>query len=74
MHVEFYGAAGGVTGSLHRVVVGETEVLLDCGMFQGHRAEANRLNRELPAWAPRAHALALSHAHIDHSGSIPTLV
>ena len=74
MYVEFYGAAGEVTGSLHRVQVGDSTIALDCGLFQGHRAQSNRLNRELPRWAVDAHALVLSHAHIDHSGNIPGLV
>lgn len=74
MHLQFHGAADGVTGSLHRVHVDGVDVLLDCGLFQGHRAEANRLNREVPDWAVKAHCLVLSHAHLDHSGNIPTLV
>ena len=74
MHLEFYGAAGGVTGSLHRVHANGHDVLLDCGLFQGHRAESNRLNRQVPAWASKAHALVLSHAHLDHSGNLPSLV
>lgn len=74
MHLEFHGAADEVTGSLHRLHVGDVDVLLDCGLFQGHRAEANRNNREVPSWALAAHALVLSHAHLDHSGNIPTLV
>ncbi|MFI5308079.1 MAG: MBL fold metallo-hydrolase RNA specificity domain-containing protein [Polyangiales bacterium] len=74
MYLELCGAAEGVTGSLHRVHVGDADVLLDCGLFQGHRAEANRINRELPDWASEASALVLSHAHLDHSGAIPTLV
>lgn len=74
MYLQFHGAADGVTGSLHRVRANKADVLLDCGLFQGHRAEANRINRELPKWATTAHALILSHAHLDHSGNIPTLV
>lgn len=74
MKLEFHGAAGEVTGSLHRLVVGDTTIALDCGMFQGHRAEANAKNRELPGWARQAHAVVLSHAHLDHSGNLPTLV
>ena len=74
MHLEFYGAAEEVTGSLHRVHINNMDVLLDCGLFQGHRAEANRLNRETPRWASEAACLVLSHAHIDHSGNIPSLV
>ena len=74
MYLEFYGAADTVTGSLHRIHVGGLDVLLDCGLFQGRRAESNRRNRELPPWAVDAHALVLSHAHLDHSGNIPSLV
>lgn len=74
MYIEFHGAADQVTGSLHRVHVNGQDIILDCGLFQGHRAEANRLNRELPKWAASAHALILSHAHLDHSGNIPTLI
>jgi metallo-beta-lactamase family protein len=74
MHLEFHGAADEVTGSLHRLHVGGLDIALDCGLFQGHRAEANRNNREVPQWALSAHALVLSHAHLDHSGNIPTLV
>lgn len=74
MFIEFHGAANQVTGSLHRVHVYGEDILLDCGLFQGHREEANRLNREIPKWAASAHSLILSHAHLDHSGNIPTLV
>lgn len=74
MYLDFHGAAEEVTGSLHRLHVGGVDIALDCGLFQGHRAEANRLNRELPDWAIAAQSLVLSHAHLDHSGNIPTLV
>lgn len=74
MFIEFYGAADQVTGSLHRIHVNGRDILLDCGLVQGHRAEANRLNRELPKWALSAECLILSHAHLDHSGNIPTLI
>jgi len=74
VYLEFHGAADEVTGSLHRLHVGELDIGLDCGLFQGHRAEANRLNREIPTWAIGAQAIVLSHAHLDHSGNLPTLV
>lgn len=48
--------------------------LLDCGMFQGRRKDAERLNRAFPFPAASIDAVVLSHAHIDHSGRLPLLV
>ncbi|MGA8262405.1 MAG: MBL fold metallo-hydrolase [Arenicellales bacterium] len=74
MRVTFRGAAREVTGSCHLLEVGEHTVALDCGLFQGHRAQSNRQNLELPAPVDQIDAVILSHAHIDHSGRLPYLV
>jgi metallo-beta-lactamase family protein len=74
MHVTFQGAAREVTGSCHLLHVGEHVVALDCGMFQGHRAESEEKNRQLPIPVERLSAVILSHAHIDHSGRLPFLM
>lgn len=74
MRLEFFGAAGTVTGSLHHVQAGGLSLLLDCGLYQGRREESFQRNRNLPDFASRADAAILSHAHIDHCGNIPTLV
>ena len=74
MEITFAGAAREVTGSCHLVRVGDRRIMLDCGMFQGHRRDADRKNRELPAPVETLSALVLSHAHIDHAGRIPFLV
>lgn len=74
MHITFWGAARTVTGSQHLVECGEIKTLLDCGLYQGRRADSYRLNQHLPFDARAVHALVLSHAHIDHSGNIPNLV
>jgi metallo-beta-lactamase family protein len=74
MKVTFWGAAGGVTGSMHLVESGGKRFLLDCGLNQGRRKEADRKNRELPFSGSSIDAVVLSHAHIDHSGNLPTLV
>jgi metallo-beta-lactamase family protein len=74
MDITFAGAAREVTGSCHLVRVDGRTVALDCGMFQGQRAESNRKNRLLPAPVDSIDALVLSHSHIDHSGRIPFLV
>jgi len=69
----FWGAAQTVTGSLHLVDFGGKRVFLDCGLFQGRRAEAARLNRDFPVSPASVDAVLLSHAHIDHSGLLPKL-
>ncbi len=73
MHVTFYGAAREVTGSLHLLSVGSDRIVLDCGLFQGKRKEAEAKNRVLPFDPGIVTNVVLSHAHIDHSGRIPLL-
>jgi metallo-beta-lactamase family protein len=72
--VTFWGAARTVTGSMHRLDAGGRSLLLDCGLFQGHRAESLRRNREFPFRPKDIDAVLLSHAHIDHCGNLPNLV
>jgi metallo-beta-lactamase family protein len=74
MKITFYGAAQEVTGSMHLIEVNGHRILLDCGMFQGHRAEAYERNLHFPFDPSVIDTLVLSHAHIDHSGNIPNLV
>jgi len=74
VRVTFWGAARTVTGSKHLLSGRHGTVLLDCGLFQGRRAESEARNRALPFHAGSVDALILSHAHIDHSGAIPFLV
>lgn len=73
MKITSYGAAGGVTGSKHLLELDGHAVLFDCGMFQGSRQEADRKNRYFPFAASRVDAVVLSHAHIDHTGTLPLL-
>ena len=74
MKITFWGAARTVTGSRHLVQVNSKQILLDCGMFQGRRAESEAQNRTFPFKSRDIDAVVLSHAHIDHSGSLPALV
>jgi metallo-beta-lactamase family protein len=74
MKIEFQGAARTVTGSMHLIHFQEKLVLLDCGLFQGKRAEANERNKTFPFDPASVSAVVLSHAHIDHSGNLPHLV
>jgi metallo-beta-lactamase family protein len=56
------------------LTVGGQQVLIDCGLLQGRRKETFEINRHLPFDAGRVQAVILSHAHIDHSGNLPSLV
>jgi metallo-beta-lactamase family protein len=72
--VTFWGATRTVTGSMHQVSACGQSLLLDCGLFQGHRAEARRRNQDFPFRPRDIDLVLLSHAHIDHCGNLPNLV
>lgn len=74
LRLQFWGAVRTVTGSMHLLEVHGRRILLDCGLFQGKRQEAFQRNRAFPFDVRSVDALVLSHAHIDHSGNIPSLV
>ena len=48
MKLTFYGAAGTVTGSMHHLESDGKRYLLDCGMYQGRRKDAEVLNPGVP--------------------------
>jgi len=67
------GAAEEVTGSKHVLEVDGRMILIDCGAFQGRRAEADRKNRQFDVPADKLDAVILTHAHYDHCGLLPLL-
>jgi len=73
-NLTFYGAIEGVTGSMYLLKVGSSQVLLDCGLFQGRREEEAANLKPLPFDISSIDAVVLSHAHLDHSGRLPLLV
>lgn len=73
MDLLFLGGAGTVTGSKFLVGAGETRVLVDCGMFQGYKQLRERNWQPLPVDPADFDAVALTHAHVDHSGWLPVL-
>jgi metallo-beta-lactamase family protein len=73
VRVLFLGGVRTVTGSMHLLETEGGSLLLECGLFQGPREESIRRNRFLPGPAKKAGAVVLSHAHIDHSGALPSL-
>ena len=74
MQLAFHGAARTVTGSRHLLTVNGKRILLDCGLYQGKRADSYEKNLQFPFDPASIDILVLSHAHIDHSGNIPNLV
>jgi metallo-beta-lactamase family protein len=74
MKITFHGAARTVTGSRHLLQVNGHSLLLECGLFQGRRQETYERNQNLGFNPREVDATILSHAHIDHSGNLPSLV
>jgi len=75
MTITFHGAARNVTGSKHLIKLNNgTQILLDCGLFQGLGDETDGLNEHFGFRPDKVDYLILSHAHIDHCGLIPKLV
>ena len=74
MKIQFCGATTGVTGSCHLITTANHKVLLDCGQFQGGKAQEELNYEPFPFDPAEIEYLVLSHAHIDHCGRIPLLV
>ena len=69
----FLGAAGTVTGSKHLLTLGDSRVLVDCGLFQGARHLRRRNREPLALDVSSLDAVVLSHGHLDHCGHLPRL-
>ena len=74
MKLTFWGATKVVTGSMHQLTIEGRNYLLDCGLYQGRRKDAEARNKTFPFSCGDISAVLLSHAHIDHSGNLPLLV
>ena len=59
---------------MHHLETGGKRFLLDCGLYQGRRQESLERNSNFPFASSDIDAVILSHAHMDHSGNLPTLV
>ncbi len=51
-----------------------TQVLIDCGMFQGQKEWREKNWQDPPINARELEGVILTHAHLDHCGWIPRLV
>ena len=70
----FHGAAGTVTGSKTLLTHGDDRLLVDCGMFQGLKADRERNWKPFPFPVEGLPAIVLTHAHLDHAGGLPLAV
>jgi metallo-beta-lactamase family protein len=74
MQISFEGAAQTVTGSKHLISLDSgTNILLDCGLFQGMGKETLAMNSSFGFDPATVSMVLLSHAHIDHTGLLPKL-
>ncbi|MDR0304243.1 MAG: MBL fold metallo-hydrolase [Chitinispirillales bacterium] len=75
--ISFHGAAQTVTGSQFLLQADGKKILIDCGLTQGKRKESYELNKNFrfpdKIKPSEIDAVVLTHAHIDHSGNLPTL-
>lgn len=74
MQLQFFGATGNTTGSMHMLKFEGFQILMDCGLYQGKRKDSYDRNLNFPYNPSEVHSVLLSHAHMDHSGNLPNLV
>jgi metallo-beta-lactamase family protein len=73
MKLSFWGAAQQVTGSMHLVEVNNYKILIDCGLDYERETRIEQ-NECFPFHPGELDVVILTHAHIDHSGNLPTLI
>jgi metallo-beta-lactamase family protein len=73
MKLTIHGAARQVTGSMHLLETGKFKILIDCGLdYEKDRSVQS--NENFPFDPAEIDVVVLTHAHIDHSGNLPTLI
>ena len=73
MKLTIWGAAQQVTGSMHLLQTDYYNILVDCGLDY-ERDTWIEQNEAFPFSPADIDLVILTHAHIDHSGNLPTLI
>lgn len=73
MKLTIWGAAQQVTGSMHLLQTDNYNILIDCGLDY-EKGTYQEENEFFPFDPSTIDVVILTHAHIDHSGNLPTLV
>ncbi len=73
MKLTIHGAARQVTGSMHLLEIDQYKILIDCGLDY-EKDRSIQSNENFPFDPSDIDVVILTHAHIDHSGNLPTLV
>lgn len=68
MQITFYGAAGEVGRSCFLLEENEKNLMLDCGIKLGEKTEYPAINDDE---LKKIRNIAITHAHLDHSGYLP---
>lgn len=74
VQISFHGGVGWVTGANFLLKVGNTSILVDCGLVQGGKDSFWENRKEFPYNVKDIQYLFVTHAHLDHVGRIPKLV
>ncbi len=73
MKLTILGAAKQVTGSMHLLQLDNYSILIDCGLDY-EKGTYQEENQHFPFNPATIDLVVLTHAHVDHSGNLPTLV
>ncbi|MBU6155165.1 MAG: MBL fold metallo-hydrolase, partial [Bdellovibrionales bacterium] len=74
VELEFFGAAGEVTGSRAVLSAHRKRILIDCGLFQGEKSSRQKNWAAIPETLTGLDAILITHAHLDHCGFLPRMV